>query len=34
LPVVLEGKIVGILTTKDFVRLKVIKIEGSDYNPI
>jgi CIC family chloride channel protein len=34
LPVVLDGKIVGILTTKDFVRLKVIKIEGSDYNPI
>jgi CBS domain-containing protein len=34
LPVVENDVLVGIITTKDLVRLKILKIDGSDYNPI
>ncbi len=34
LPVVEKDVLVGIITTKDLVRLKILKIDGSDYNPI
>lgn len=31
LPVTFEGKMVGIITPKDFVKMRVIHIDGSDY---
>lgn len=31
LPVTFNGKMVGILTPKDFVKMKIIHIDGSDY---
>jgi predicted transcriptional regulator len=31
LPVTHEGKMVGIITPKDFVKMRVIHIDGSDY---
>jgi CBS domain-containing protein len=34
LPVVENDVLVGIITTKDLIRLKILKIDGSDYNPI
>lgn len=34
LPITSGGKLVGIITAKDLIKLKIIKIEGSDYNPI
>jgi acetoin utilization protein AcuB len=34
LPITSEGKLAGIITAKDLIKLRIIKIEGSDYNPI
>jgi len=31
LPVTFNGKIVGIITPKDFVKMRIIHIDGSDY---
>lgn len=31
LPVVFEGKLVGVFTPKDFVKIRIIHIDGSDY---
>ncbi|MBL7790211.1 MAG: CBS domain-containing protein [Chitinophagales bacterium] len=31
LPITYEGKLVGVMTPKDFVKLKIIQIDGSEY---